>query len=87
MEGIEVRKGAGGKSAYVGATRVRVSDIARLYVMALEEIIIERMRQSLPDLTPAQIEAAIDYWRANKAEINAEIQQEDELIASIPFAQ
>jgi len=84
--GIEHRRGAGGESAYVGASRVRVSDIARQYSVALDELVIERIQRAIPHLTPEQIYEAIKYWRNNRKEIEAEIEHENALIAKIPSA-
>ena len=83
---IEIRKGAGGDTAYVSGTRVRVSDVARLYRLMQEEVIVERMRRSLPSLTPAQLTSALAYWRAHEKEIEEEIQEEERLLKKIPAA-
>ena len=81
---IERRSGPGGTSAYINGTRVRVSDIARLYGLLQSETIAERIRRSLPHLTPPQIEDAIAYWRANQKEIDAEIEEEEKLLSNVP---
>jgi len=81
---IEIREGTGGKSAFVGKTRVRVSDIARLYNLWRAELVAERIQKSLPHLTAAQIHAAIEYWRTHPKEIESEIEEEEALLSSIP---
>jgi uncharacterized protein (DUF433 family) len=86
IEHISIRRGAGGESAYVEGTRTRVSDIARLYKMMREEVIIERMIRSMPHLTPSQIAAALEYWRANADEIDDEIAEEDLLVEKLATA-
>jgi uncharacterized protein (DUF433 family) len=81
---VEIRRGAGGDTAYISGTRVRISDVARLYRIMQEEVIIERMRRSLPSLTSEQLTSALAYWRAHEAEIEQEIQEEDRLFDKIP---
>jgi uncharacterized protein (DUF433 family) len=83
-EEIEIREGAGGKSAYVGASRVRVSDIARMYQVALDELVVERIQKGLPHLTVRQVVVAIKYWRAHKKEIEDEIAEEEAIFNSLP---
>jgi uncharacterized protein (DUF433 family) len=80
---IEHKAGPGGKTPVIKGTRVRVSDIARLYELLKEEVVVERIQKSLPHLTPAQIHAALDYWRENKQEVEIEIQQERDLLEKI----
>jgi uncharacterized protein (DUF433 family) len=84
VEGIEVRKGPGGKSAYISGTRTRVSDIARLYRILQDEAVIDRICESLPHLEPAQVRAAIDWWRANGQTVEDEIAEEQALLDTIP---
>lgn len=83
MNFIEHRSGAGGRSAYVGQTRVRVSDVARLYKIMHEEVIAERIQKSIPHLTTTEIHAALEYWRENTQEIEDEITEEEELLSKI----
>ena len=80
---IERRLGAGGESAYVGGTRVRVSDVARLYKIMHEEVVAERIKESIPHLTTRQIRAALDYWHNHPQEIESEISEEEELLSKI----
>ena len=81
---IEIREGAGGKSAYVGRSRIRVSDIAQQYQLALDELVIERICRGFPSLAPEQIEAAIKYWREHKEEIDTLIAEEEAILRRIP---
>ena len=81
---IEIRKGAGGESAYIAGTRVRVADIARLYPQLLDELVAERIVRSLPTLTRDQVLIAIDYWREHSQEIVAQIKEEEELLSELP---
>jgi uncharacterized protein (DUF433 family) len=83
---IEVRPSAAGSNAYVGKTRVRVVDIARFYQIALEDLIIERIQKSLPNLTQEEIYAAIQYWREHEGEIDELMREEDEIFKSLPTA-
>lgn len=81
---IEYRSGASGeKTAFISGTRVRVSDIARLYTIMRETIIIERMLQALPSLSEEQVAAALAFWRENEKEIENEINQENEILSKI----
>jgi uncharacterized protein (DUF433 family) len=83
---IELRKSAGGKTAYVGASRIRVSDVVRLYHVTQEELILDRMQRSLPMLSTDQLEAALAYWRSHKSEIEREILEEERLTEDLPPA-
>jgi uncharacterized protein (DUF433 family) len=75
---IEVRKPAAGKSAFIKGTRVRVSDIARMCSLGESA---DEIRNALPHLSAHQIQAAIDYWRGHATKIEAEINEEDRLLA------
>ena len=80
---IEVRDGAGGKSAYIAGTRVRVSDIARLYSLMEAELVAERVQRSLPHLSLPQIRAAVTYWREHPKEVNEEISLEQSILEKL----
>jgi uncharacterized protein (DUF433 family) len=54
-----------------------------MYLLASEQLIVERILQSLPTLTEEQVRAALAYWRANDKEIGHEIAEEDEFLAKI----
>ena len=81
---IETREGPGGSSPYVGNSRVRVSDIARLYRLIESETIVERINYSLPHLTPAEIQDALDYWNTHPNEIENEIDEEERILSTLP---
>lgn len=84
---IEVRKsGAGFDTAYVGKSRVRVSDIARMYALAQDELIVERIHEWVPTLSKEQIHAALEYWREHPAEVQAVIDRDSEALEKIPYA-
>ena len=69
---IEVREGAGGKTAYVGRSRIRVLNIMTAYQIHLDEIVVERICADYPQLTPEQVHAALEYGREHEAEIARE---------------
>jgi len=83
---IEIRTGAGGETAYITDTRVRVSDIVRLYEIAREEVLVEYIQRALPHLSYEQITAALAYYRQNTTRIETELKEEDEVLANIPYA-
>jgi uncharacterized protein (DUF433 family) len=83
---IQHRKGSGGVSAYVGDSRVRVSDIAQLYETLLAELVVERIREALPHLAEAEITEAIRYWRAHPQEIAEEIERDEVAASSLESA-
>ena len=56
---IEVREGAGGKSAFVAGTRTRVLEVARLFEIVQEELLMERMLEGMPHLSRDQISEAL----------------------------
>jgi uncharacterized protein (DUF433 family) len=80
---IEHREGARGKTAYIGETRVRVSDIARIYETLQLEFITERILEAIPHLTEEQVVAALRYWQANREEINRELVRDEEVADSL----
>ena len=77
------RSGAGGTSAYIRGTRVRVSDIASLVLILRDETMEERINRALPHLTPEQIDAALAYWNSHSDEIEAQIEEEEALFREI----
>jgi uncharacterized protein (DUF433 family) len=86
-EHIEHRKGAAGIAmAYVGRSRVRVSDIARQYEVLLDELMTKNIQESYPHLTEEEIFAAIRYWRDHPDEISEEIERDEEIIRSLKSA-
>jgi uncharacterized protein (DUF433 family) len=70
---IEIREGAGGKSAYVGRTRIRVLNIMTLYQQVLDELVVERALVEYPQLTGEHVYAALEYGRENVAEMEKEL--------------
>jgi len=79
---IEKRKRtSGSEAAYVGASRIRVSDVVLAYELALDELVLKRVHQTYPTLTLDEVEAAIRYWRANREEILREIVEDAEAFA------
>ena len=85
-EAIEHRRGAVGKSAYLGKTRVRVSDVARLYETVLMESVTGRILEAIPHLTEEQVLAALRYWKAHPEEIEAEIKRDEAALTSLQQA-
>ena len=83
---IEVRESRSGRSAYVGQTRVRVSDIARMYETLQMEFITERIREAIPHLTEDEIVAALQYWKSHRQEIDSEIERDEEVLDSLKSA-
>ena len=67
-----------GGSPVIAGTRVRVSDIVR-YRDVLPDDPVEHIVEALPDLTADQVEAALKFYEAHRAEIDDEIKAEDEL--------
>lgn len=83
---IEIRAGAGGQSAYVGKTRIRVADIARMYSLIQDEIIVSRILKAHPHLTLPQLVAAIDYWRSHQTEVEGEVKEEESILEGLSAA-
>jgi len=78
---IEVRPSASGRSTYVGASRVRVSDVVRLHQ---QELSLKEILKALPHLTRNQILSALAYWETNRAAIASEIEEEEALLKTVP---
>ena len=76
---IKIRKNRSGQArAYVAGTRVRVQDIyvdAEVHGKSPEQIVA-----SLPQLTLAQVHAALSYYFDNREAILDEIRQDDEFV-------
>jgi uncharacterized protein (DUF433 family) len=81
---IEVRKGRGGRSAYIRGTRTRVSDIVRLAQALAGDSVARNIEEELPHLTTAQVESALAYWRAHREQIALEIAREEKVLRHIP---
>jgi uncharacterized protein (DUF433 family) len=54
-----------------------------MFEMLRTELIVERINKALPDLTPEQINAALEYWKSHPQEIEAEIEEEEALYRKI----
>ena len=74
---IETRRSTAGRTAYVGATRVRVVDVVNLY--RLHDEVMAEVCDALPHLTLPQISAALRYWQEHEAEIEEVIGREHAL--------
>jgi uncharacterized protein (DUF433 family) len=83
VDEIEVRKGPGGKTAFIKGSRTCVSDIARLFQITQEELVVERICESMPYLEPAQVRAAIAWWHDHEQDVEQEIEEERELLAKV----
>jgi uncharacterized protein (DUF433 family) len=81
---IEIRRGAGGDSAYVRGSRVRVSDIARLIHLHDADQAIECVQDALPFLTRTQIKAAIAWWHKHEDDVEQEIAEEAAILRATP---
>ncbi|MBI4702938.1 MAG: DUF433 domain-containing protein [Deltaproteobacteria bacterium] len=78
---IEVTPGVCGGKAHVRGTRLKVSEIARRHVydgQSADEIV-----EALPQLSLAQVYAALAYYHARREETEAELRDEDELVVTL----
>lgn len=73
----------GGTSPAIAGTRVRVAHIAQMYERLKDEATIDYILRELPDLTDAQVAAAIEYWRSHPDEIRADIARDDEALEKL----
>jgi uncharacterized protein (DUF433 family) len=62
-----------GKAA-IGATRVRVNNVVYLYKQGKT---VDEIRVEYPDLTHAQVHAALAYYHDHKEEIEAELAEDE----------
>ena len=71
-----VAKTAGvcGGRARVEGTRIRVYNVVSVHKEGASD---ERIREAYPDLTPAQIHAALAYYYDNREEIDAELAEDE----------
>ena len=67
--------GVCGGRARVEGTRIRVYNVVFLHKEGDSD---EKIREAYPDLTPAQIHAALAYYYDNRDEIEAELAAEDQ---------
>jgi uncharacterized protein (DUF433 family) len=83
---IQHRKGTAGTSAFVGSSRVRVSDIAQLYETLRLEFVAARIQEEIPHLSESEIVAALRYWQGHPDEIAQEIERDEEALRSLQSA-
>jgi len=62
--------GVCGDKACIDRTRIRVNNVAFLHKSVAND---DKVREVYPDLTPAQIHAALAYYYDNREEIDAEL--------------
>jgi uncharacterized protein (DUF433 family) len=62
--------GVCGGKACIDGTRIRVNNVVFLHQDGAND---EKIREAYPDLTPAQIHAALAYYYDNRDEIDAEL--------------
>lgn len=72
-----------GGEPVIRGTRTPVRTIVVLYFETYPDD-LERVRASLPHLTPAQIDAALEYYRAHRSEIDAAIERHRKTLAEFP---
>jgi uncharacterized protein (DUF433 family) len=70
--------GVCGGKARVEGTRIRVHDVAFLHKESASD---GRVREEYPDLTPAQVHAALAYYYDNREEIDAELREDEQFFA------
>ena len=75
-----VAKTAGvcGGRARVEGTRIRVHNVVFLHKEGASD---EKIREAYPDLTPAQIHAALAYYYDNREEIDAELGEDEQFFS------
>ncbi len=66
--------GVCGGRARIDGTRVRVYNVVALHKDGASD---EKIREAYPDLTPAQIHAALAYYYDNREEIDAELAEDE----------
>ena len=76
---IAYEPSATGPRAMISGTRASVADIAQIYQVKLDELLIDLIAKSLPHLSHEQVGAALDHWRQNPDEIEDQIGKESEL--------
>jgi uncharacterized protein (DUF433 family) len=72
--------GVCGGRARIEGTRIRVYNVAFLYKDAGTD---DKIREAYPDLTPAQIHAALAYYFDNREEIDAELAEDESWAESL----
>jgi uncharacterized protein (DUF433 family) len=82
---IETRPGRSGDvRAYVAGTRVRVQDIASEH--ELHGLTPEQIAREHPQLSLAQVYAALAYYFDHRQEIRRQMKQDDEFVAAMEAA-
>ena len=66
--------GVCGGRARVEGTRIRVYNVVFLHKEGDSD---QKIREAYPDLTPAQIHAALAYYYDNREEIDAELDEDE----------
>ena len=61
-------------AARVEGTRIRVYNVVFLHKEGAPD---DKIREAYPDLTPAQIHAALAYYYDNREEIDAELSEDE----------
>src|SRR4026209_725671 len=64
--------GVYGGKACIDGTRIRVNNVVLLHKGGAND---EEIREAYPDLTPAQIHAALAYYYDNREEIDRELEE------------
>jgi uncharacterized protein (DUF433 family) len=72
--------GVCGGRARIEGTRVRVYNVAFLHKDGATD---GKIREAYPDLTPAQIHAALAYYYDNREEIDAELAEDESWAESL----
>ena len=75
---VDVLPDVCGGRPHIRGTRVRVSEIASRYVYQGESV--DDIAEALPQLTLAQVHAALAYYYDNHDEIEAELRAGDEFV-------
>ena len=70
--------GVCGGRARVEGTRIRVYNVVFLHRDGASD---EKIRETYPDLTPAQIHAALAYYYDNREEIDAELGEDEQFFS------
>ncbi len=71
---ITKKPGVCGGKATLGATRVRVNNVVFMHKQGQS---VEEIREAYPDLSLAQVHAALAYYYDNTAEIEAELARDE----------
>jgi uncharacterized protein (DUF433 family) len=74
FEYIVKRPGYCGGKAAIGETRVRVNNVVFLHKRGKT---VDEIREEYPDLTHAQVYAALAYYHDHKGEIEAELAEDE----------